>query len=278
MYFLLKKNFKKMNYLTVIVTIFIIIYLLILFLVYIFQNNLLYHPNENNYSNDNLEIEIKKIQIRTKDNIDLVAWYHKKKNKNYKTILFLHGNAGSLENRIHKINKFKDININFLLLAWRGFSGNLGNPNEKGLNEDAESAVRWLQSEGIKKNQIIIYGESLGTGVATEISQNEKFAGLILESPFTSMIDAGKNVYPFLPVKLLLKDKYESDKKIKNINIPILIMHGKKDNIVPFNMGKKIYELANEPKYAYFTEYDNHMMEYDENLLNALKKFISSLN
>ena len=99
-----------------------------------------------------------------------------------------------------------------------------------------------------------------------------------MESPFTSMIDAGKDKYPFLPVKLLLKDKYESNKKIKNIKSPILIMHGKVDNIVPFYMGQKMYELANEPKSFYFSEYDDHMMNYDKNLLNALKNFIYSLN
>ena len=92
------------------------------------------------------------------------------------------------------------------------------------------------------------------------------------------MIDAGKDKYPFLPVRLLLKDKYESDKKIANINIPILIMHGKVDNIVPFHMGKKIYELAKQPKYSYFSEYDDHMMEYNEKLLKALKNFVGSLN
>ena len=92
------------------------------------------------------------------------------------------------------------------------------------------------------------------------------------------MVEAGKDKYPFLPVRLLLKDKYESDKKIKNINSPILIMHGKIDNIVPFYMGKKVYELANEPKYSYFSEYDDHMMEYNKTLLKALKDFINSLN
>ena len=89
---------------------------------------------------------------------------------------------------------------------------------------------------------------------------------------------AGKNKYPYLPVSFLLKDKYESYKKIKNIKSPILIMHGKVDNIVPFHMGKKMYELANQPKYFYFSEYDDHMMKYDKKLLNHLKKFINSLN
>ena len=267
-----------MNYFITILIIFVIIYFFILISTYIFQRNLLYYPSENNYSGDKLDVSITKVKVTTHDDIELLSWYHNKDIDKYKTILFLHGNAGSLENRIHKINHFKDMNVNFLLVAWRGFSGNKGTPTEKGLYEDAESAVRWLKSKGVRENNIIVYGESLGTGVATEIAQNKNFAGIILESPFTSMIDAGKDKYPYLPVRLLLKDRYESNKKIKNINSPILIMHGKVDNIVPFHMGKKMYELANEPKYSYFSEYDDHMMEYNEKLLKVLKDFIGSLN
>ena len=278
MNFLFKKNLMKMNHFTTILLIFILIYFFILIYTYIFQRNLLYHPSENNYSGDKLDVSIIKVKIITQDDIELLSWYHNKDIDKYKTILFLHGNAGSLENRIHKINHLKDMNVNFLLVAWRGFSGNKGKPTEKGLYEDARSAVAWLKSKGVKENNIIIYGESLGTGVATEIAQNRNFAGIILESPFTSMIDSGKDKYPYLPVRLLLKDKYESDKKIKNINRPILIMHGKVDNIVPFHMGKRIYVLANEPKYFYFSEYDDHMMEYNEKLLKVIKSFISSLN
>ena len=267
-----------MNYIVTILLTFVFIYFFILVYTYIFQRNLLYHPGENNYFGDQLKVEVEKVKIKTQDNIELLSWYHSKNIDSYKTILFLHGNAGSLENRIHKINHFKDMNINFLLLAWRGFSGNKGQPTEQNLYEDARSAIRWLESKGIKENNIIIYGESLGTGIATEIAQNKNFAGIILESPFTSMIEAGKTKYPFLPVRFLLKDKYESNKKIKNIKSPILIMHGKVDNIVPFYMGEKMYELANDPKYSYFSEYDDHMMEYNEKLLNVLKKFIHSLN
>ena len=278
MNFWLNKKLIKMNNLILLLLILISIYLFILISTYLFQRNLLYHPTENNYSGDKLIVSVEKIKIKTRSNIELLSWYHKKNINDYKTILFLHGNAGSLENRIHKINNFKDLNVNILLLAWRGFSGNKGSPTEQNLYEDAWSAIKWLKSEGIKESNIIIYGESLGTGVATEIAQNKNFAGVILESPFTSMIDAGKTKYPYLPVKFLLKDKYESNKKIQNIKIPILIMHGKVDNIVPFYMGEKMYDLANEPKYSYFTEYDDHMMEYNEKLLNALKEFIYSLN
>jgi len=278
MNFLFKKKLIKMNIITSILLIIILIYFFILISTYIFQRNLLYHPTENNYTGDKITVSVEKLKIKTQDGIELISWYHNKDINKYKTILFLHGNAGTLENRIHKINHFKNMQVNFLLIAWRGFSGNKGQPTEKGLYEDARSAISWLKFKGVSENNIIIYGESLGTGVATEIAQNKNFAGIILESPFTSMVDAGKDKYPYLPVRFLLKDKYESNKKIKNINIPILIMHGKVDNIVPFNMGERMYQLANNPKYSYFSEHDDHMMEYNEKLIKKLNDFIMSLN
>ena len=278
MNFLFRNGLIKMHYLLSILLTTVFIYLFILISVYFYQRNLLYQPNENNYSGDKLLVSIEEVKIKTKDNIELKSWYHDKNIKKNKTIIFFHGNAGSLENRIHKINHFKDMNINFLLVSWRGFSGNKGKPTENGLYEDARSAVKWLNSKGVKEDKIILYGESLGAGVVTEIAQYKNFAGIILESPFTSMIEVGKDKYPFLPVGLLLKDRYESNKKIKKIKSPILIMHGKVDKVVSFDMGKKMYELANKPKYSYFSEYDNHMMEYNEKLLNELKKFINSLN
>ncbi len=253
-------------------------YIIIMIFLYFYQRNLLYHPTENNYSDDQITVSIEKVKITTEDNLDLLAWYHEKDIKKFKTILYLHGNAGSLDNRIHKINHFNDMDVNFLLVAWRGFNGNDGQPTEQGLYIDAKSALKWLIDLGIKEQNIIVYGESLGTGVASEISQYKNFAGVILESPFTSMVDAGASKYPIFPIRLLLKDKYESNKKIKNIKSPILIMHGEADKIVPFWMGKKMFQLANEPKYSYFPKYDDHMMEYNENLINAIKDFVKSLN
>ena len=267
---------SKVIFLKLLLIIFFV-YFLALVILFFFQRNLLYHPTENNYYEDELIVLVDKVKIKTTDNIELLGWYHKKNFNNYKTILFLHGNAGSLENRIHKINHFKNMNINFLIIAWRGFSGNKGKPTEKGLYDDAKSAILWLEKQGIMKKDIVVYGESLGTGVVSEIAQNNNFAGVILESPFTSMIDAAKNKYPIFPIRFLLKDKYENNKKIKNIKSPILIMHGEVDKIVPFWMGEELYNMANEPKYSYFTKYDNHMMKYDKNLLIELRKFIESL-
>jgi uncharacterized protein len=273
------KNIKKLGvYSLQLILIIFVIYFLILLFLYFYQRNLLYHPNENNYSEDKISVEIKKVKILTSDNIELVGWYHEKNLKSYKTLIYFHGNAGSLENRIHKLNHFQDMNINFLIIAWRGFSGNNGKPSEEGLYLDGNSAINWLIKKGVAEKNLILYGESLGTGVATHLAQNRNFGGVILETPFTSMVDAAKTFYPYIPVNLLLKDKFENYKKVKNINSPILVMHGEIDQIVPFSMGKKIYEIANEPKYSYFTKYDNHMMEYDDKLVLALKSFFKSLN
>jgi fermentation-respiration switch protein FrsA (DUF1100 family) len=270
------KNFGA-YFLQFILAIFVIYFLVLVFL-YFYQRSLLYHPNENNYSGDKISVDIEKVKIQTSDNIELLGWYHEKNLKDYKTLVYFHGNAGSLENRIHKLNHFQDMNINFLIVAWRGFNGNKGKPSEKGLYVDGKSTIDWLIKKGVDEKNLILYGESLGTGVASHLAQNKNYAGVILETPFTSMIDAAKNFYPYIPVNLLLKDKFENYKKVKNIKSPILIMHGEVDQIVPFSMGKKIYELANNPKYSYFTKYDNHMMEYDENLILALKSFFKSLN
>ena len=253
-------------------------YFSVIAFLYLYQRNLLYHPNENNYSGDKISVDIEKVKILTSDNIELLGWYHEKNLKNYKTLVYFHGNAGSLENRIHKLNHFQDMNINFLIIAWRGFSGNNGRPSEEGLYLDGISAINWLIERGVSEKNLVLYGESLGTGIATHLAQNKNYAGIILETPFTSMIDAAKTFYPYIPINFLLKDRFENYKKIKNINTPILVMHGEIDQIIPFSMGKKIYEMANEPKYSYFTKYDDHMMEYDENLVFTLKKFIESLN
>ena len=110
------------------------LYSLILVFLYFYQRSLLYHPNENNYSEDEISVGIEKVKIPSSDNLQILGWFHKKNLKDFKTLIFFHGNAGSLENRIHKINHFRDMDINFLIIAWRGFSGNSGKPTEQGLS------------------------------------------------------------------------------------------------------------------------------------------------
>ena len=252
----------------------IFIYLIIIAYMYLNQRKLLYLPSENNYLDDQIDFNFKEVFIDVEKNLKLKAWLIENDFKNKKTLVFFHGNAGNLSNRTYKLNQLSKLDLNIIILAWRGFSGNEGEPSEQNLYNDAKKTIDWLNSRGVKNKNIILYGESLGTGIAVELGQTNQFGGIILESPFTSMTNAAKNIYPWLPVKYLLKDKYDSEKKIKNIKIPILIMHGKKDNIVPFKMGKKLYDLANNPKFFYFTENDDHMLTFDEKLVSAIKDFL----
>jgi fermentation-respiration switch protein FrsA (DUF1100 family) len=266
-----------MKYFYLAVSSVVLAYFIIILFVYFYQRNLLYHPSENNYLNDKITFNYEEIFIETDKKIKLKSWFIKKDLNKFKTILIFHGNAGNLFNRVYKLNELNKLDVNILLISWRGFSGNKGKPTEKNLYHDAEEAVKWLNNRGAISKNIILYGESLGTGVATELGTSNAFGGIILESPFTSIANAAKIYYPYLPVNIILKDRYDSIGKIKNITTPILIMHGKKDNIVPQKMGLELYEKANQPKFSYFPENDDHMMEYNDNLLNSIKLFINKI-
>ena len=263
-----------MKYLYIALSSIFLAYLVILIFTYFYQRNLLYHPSENNYQGDSINFNYQEVFIDVEKKIKLKSWFIKKNLRNYKTILFFHGNAGDLSNRIYKLNELNNLDVNILIISWRGFSGNSGKPTETNLYNDARRSVEWLNRVGVENKNIYLYGESLGTGVATELGQDNSFAGIILESPFTSIADAAKIYYPYLPIDLLIKDKYDSLKKIKNINIPILIMHGKKDEVVPFKMGVELFERANNPKFSYFSDNDDHMMEFNDQLMNALRNFL----
>ena len=264
-----------MKYIYILITSAIVIYLILLTLIYINQRKLLYLPSENNYLDDPINFTYNEFFIEVDKDVKIKSWLIEKDLKKYKTILFLHGNAGNLFNRSYKLNRLNELNLNVLIISWRSFSGNPGKPNETNLYGDAKKAVNWLNERGVETKNIILYGESLGTGVAIEIGQNNKFNSIILESPYTSMEKAAKIYYPYLPVNLLLKDKYDTEKKIKNIKVPILIMHGKKDNIVPFHMGKKLFETANKPKKFLQIEEDDHMLSFNDSLLLEIKNFIN---
>ncbi len=246
-----------MNYsLTIkIILILLFIYLLIIFYVYTKQRSLLYVPQIDNYDDELLIIPAEQVFIENSSNIKLRSIFYKHPSNTKTTLLMFHGNAGPIENRFYKINKLSKYDQNILLISWRSYSGNDGEPTEDGLYDDARSAIKWLEEKNISKKDIIIYGESLGTAVSIEIAQNNNFKGLILEAPFTSMIDAAKFHYPYLPVSIMLKDKYLSDKKIK----------------------EKMYKLANSPKSSYFVDENEHLVTYDENLMNKMDEFYETI-
>jgi len=266
-----------MKYLYLVISSIVFVYFVVILFVYFYQRSLLYHPSENNYLNDKIGFTYKEVFIETDENIKLKSWFIEKDLKKFKTILLFHGNVGNLFNRVYKLNELNKLDLNILLISWRGFSGNKGKPTEKNLYHDAGEAVKWLNRLGINNKNIILYGESLGTGVATELGKKNIFGGIILESPFTSIAKAAEIYYPYIPINLVLKDRYDSIEKIQSITVPILIMHGKKDNIVPQKMGLELFEKANYPKFNYFPENDDHMMEYNDELLNNIKSFINKI-
>ena len=263
-----------MKYLYFVLSSLIIAYAVLIIFIYFYQRNLLYHPSENNYQNDKIQFKYDEIFINVDEEIQLKSWIIKKDFKKLKTLVIFHGNAGHLSNRIYKLNELYKLDINVLLISWRGFSGNKGSPTENNLYSDAKASINWLNEQGVNNGQIILYGESLGSGVAVELGKENNFNSIILESPFTSIENSAKIYYPYLPVRLLLKDRYDSISKIKMIHTPILIMHGKKDDVVPFSMGKELFEKANNPKQSYFTNEDDHMMEFNFSLLREIEDFI----
>ena len=263
-----------MKYLYLILSSIVIAYIVLIIFIYFYQRNLLYHPSDNNYQGDKIQFDYDEIFIDVDEEIKLKSWIIEKDFTKYKTLVIFHGNAGHLSNRIYKLNELYKLDINILLISWRGFSDNKGSPTEQNLYKDAEAAIKWLNEKNINNNQIILYGESLGSGVAVELGKKNNFNSIILESPFTSIENSAKIYYPYLPVRLLLKDRFDSIGKIKKINTPILIMHGEKDDVVPISMGKELFEKANSPKHSYFTSEDDHMMEFNSNLLNEIKSFI----
>ena len=177
----------NLNYIFILV---FVIYFVTAVSIYFLQRKLLYHPAVDNYLNEkNLNHKIQKIYVKS-DN-DLIGWYHKK-NKNFKTLLFFHGNAGRLENRIYKLNEISNLDLNYLIVAYRGFSGNAGKPSEFGLYKDANESKKWLNQNGVRNEDIILYGESLGTAIAIDMGQNFNLSGIILEAPFISMTKLAK--------------------------------------------------------------------------------------
>ena len=249
----------------------LLVYLLVVIYVYVKQRSLLYLPNIDNYDDELLTIDVNNIFIQNSEGINLRSIYYQHPSDTKNTLVMFHGNAGPIENRFYKINHLSKYKQNILLISWRSFSGNKGNANELGLYDDANSAIKWLENKNISKEDIIIYGESLGTAVTLEIAQKEKFKGIILEAPFTSMIDAAKFHYPYLPVSLMLKDKFLSNEKITYIKSPICILHATEDDIVTCCRGKQRYELANNDKQSYFINENNNLGTKDENCMQKME-------
>jgi len=165
------------------------------------------------------------------------------------TLLFCHGNAGNISHRLDKAARLISTGANVFLFDYRGYGQSSGGPSEKGMYRDAEAAYQYLTAtKGLRDKSIILYGESLGGGVAVETALRYPSGGLILESAFTSTVDMARLVFPFLPVRWMVREKYDSLAKISRLAVPVLVLHSAQDEIVPFAMGERLYAAAGGAK------------------------------
>ena len=224
------------------------LYAAIMAAMYFWQRSFLYFPDPARSAPADVELpDVVERIIETADGQKLIAWYGRAK-LGQPTILYFHGNAGALEVRRERIRKYLDRGRGMFMMAYRGYSGSSGQPSEAANVADAQAAYDALIKEGVKPDDIIIYGESLGSSVAIQLARVKPAAGLVLDSPFTSVTDRAAEIYPWLPVRWLLTDRYESSRYISDVRIPLFILHGEADDIVPVAMGRALFALANEPK------------------------------
>lgn len=180
------------------------------------------------------------------DGTRLIVWQVAPK-ENKPVFLYFHGNGGSLRYRVPRFENLIADGSGLVALSYRGYGGSGGSPSEEGLLADADTAYAFARAQ-YPEAKLVVWGESLGSGVAVALAARSKVDAVILEAPYTSAADIAFSAYPFLPVGLLMKDQFRSDARIGKITAPILVMHGMRDNIIPIAYGRRLYELAPEPK------------------------------
>ena len=253
------------------------IYAVLLGLLYVFQRNLMYHPSSGHMDPAHYGVpEMTSVKVETDDGLRLTAWYRPPANEDTLTLLYLHGNAGHIGYRADKVKPYLEAGYGMLLLSYRGYGTNPGYPTEDHLYLDSRAALKFLADQHIPIFKTVIYGESLGTGVAVEVAQNLGIAGLVLEAPFSSMVDAAALHFKLFPTSLLVRDKYDSLSKINNIKAPILIIHGKNDRTIPYSLGRKLYDMAPQPKEFFGIPNAGHNDLYDHGVAAKIIEYLEN--
>ncbi len=251
-------------------------FILIIFtlLMYAFQRSLIYFPAKEVPSRQvYYATDLQALHLKTRDGINLLAWYKAAKT-NQPTVLFLHGNAGHIGNRMYLARAFLDVGFGVLLLEYRGYGGNKGSPSEEAFYTDARTAIHFLQQRGVSSQHLVLYGESLGTGVAVKMAEEFPACALVLQSPYTSLSAVARYHYPWLFIAPW--DKYSSLTRIHNIKSPLLILHGKQDKLIPFDQGLVLFNQANEPKTFVALDNKGHDNLWDPQFVKTVIDFIQS--
>jgi uncharacterized protein len=243
-------------------------------LLYFLQRNLMYFPYVQRIEPAAVGLEQATEEIlSTADGEQVIAW-HIPPQVGKPVLLYFHGNGGSLAGRAGKYAALTSDGNGLLALSYRGYGGSSGRPTEAGLMEDAMAAYKFAAGKyGVDK--IVLWGESLGTGVAVALAEKNPVFKIVLEAPFTSTADIAASIYPIVPVRLLMKDQFRSDEKIGNVKAPILVLHGERDGVVPIRFGERLYERITSPKR--FVRFPEGGHEWLEKLgsLDVAKKFIA---
>lgn len=226
----------------------IIISLLLFIFIRFLEYKSLYYPFKHiEMTPEDIGINYEDVSILTEDGVKIAGWFIPSQSPRA-TFLLAHGNGGNISHRLENIRIFNKLNINTFIFDYRGYGGSNGSPSENGLYLDVKAAYNYLlNNKNIAAKQIIGYGESLGGAVVIDLATRNELGGLIIESSFTSVRDIGKRIFPFIP-GLLYKTKYDSLSKVLDVSCPILVFHSHGDEVVPYDLGKRLFEAAPEPK------------------------------
>jgi fermentation-respiration switch protein FrsA (DUF1100 family) len=244
-----------------------------------FGNRLfMYFPDPARFSPAEVGLSgVEEIELSSGDGETLIAWYAKAK-PGQPTILYFHGNAGNAAGRGEKIEIMRTGGAGVFYLNNRGYGGSTGSPSEKNNVADAVTAYDYLRTKGVRANEIILYGESLGSGQATQLGGSHEVMAVVLESPLTSTVDVGKRTWFFLPLNLLMTDQYRNARHVANIHVPVLVLHGELDGVIPVAMGKRVFAAANEPKRLELFANGEHSDLFDHGAWEKVMAFLKDIS
>lgn len=237
----------------------LISYCAILLFLYLYQRHLVFKPTAQmslpaSYNGLN---SVEQRTLLTNDGVHILVWYQPPPTPDAPVIIFFHGNTGNLGDRTEKIALLTK-HMGVLAVSYRGFGGSEGTPSEEGLYEDARTAINYLKQQGVPESHMILYGESLGSGVVIQMATEYAPAGVVLEAGYTSLVALGQKKYPYIPVSWLMKDHFDSISKISKIKAPLLMFHGEKDPTTPAEHTRLLLGKATSPKQAIiFPEIDH---------------------
>ncbi|MBN1360018.1 MAG: alpha/beta hydrolase [Sedimentisphaerales bacterium] len=213
------------------------------------QPRLLYRPvRDISFTPADLDLDFEDVTFNASDGVALNGWYVPAAKSRF-TILFCHGNGGNIMHRLDTINLFHNLGLSCFIFDYRGYGKSAGRPTEVGTYRDAEAAYEWLtRAKRVPAEQIVLFGRSLGGSVAANLACRVEARALVIESAFTSYPDIGAKFYPYLPVRLFACFKYNTLAYVSKVRCPILIMHSRDDELVPFEFGTRLFEAAQEPR------------------------------